>query len=72
MSFYQDPGLDPAKRIAANIQHDNEPHTVCMWIRARYKGGFGYPVEKESKPRTRLSREEFQRRRELAQKTLSI
>lgn len=69
-TFYQDPNMDPTERIAANRKHDAEPHTVCMWKQARYKGGFGYPPEPKQQ-KQRMSREEFQKRRaELASKFL--
>jgi len=34
--------------IAANQRHDRAKHTVCMWPRAHYRGGFGYPPEREA------------------------
>lgn len=49
MNNYQDPDLDPAIRIQANIRHDREPHVVSMWRRAAYNGRFNYPPEPKLK-----------------------
>ncbi len=62
-AFYQDPGMLPSIRMAANRVHDSQSHLVCMDPHVRYKGGFAYPPDARDKGKPRLTREEFQRRR---------
>ena len=54
MSFI-DPEVDFEVLRQANRRHDSEKHEVCMWERAKYKGGFGYPPDPKAK-RKRLVR----------------
>lgn len=54
MSFI-DPDIDFEVLRQANHKHDSAPHEVTMWQRAKYKGGFGYPLDPKAK-RKRLVR----------------
>ena len=54
--MYIDPKVDYRILKAANVKHDTTKHTVCMWWPAKYKGGFGYPVEPGDKPRRKVKR----------------
>ena len=54
-----DPDVPVRDLYAANRRHDAQKHSVTMWPRARYRGGFGYPPGTDEQVR--------KRRRELPQ-----
>jgi hypothetical protein len=50
--MYTDPGVEHDVLVEAHSRHDHEAHVVCMWQRAKYRGGFGYPLDpKPRRPR---------------------
>lgn len=52
--MYIDPELPHEVLKSANSAHDAEEHSICMWQRANYKGGFNYPRE----PRRKMTPEQ--------------
>lgn len=69
---FEDPYIDPDALREANLRHDAEQHSVCMEWGIRYSCTqprdsviFG------SKSKRRLSKDEFERRKQAALKSLS-
>jgi len=42
---FDDPDVPVRDLHDANVRHDRAKHTVSMWPRAKYRGGFGYPPD---------------------------
>jgi hypothetical protein len=55
--MYIDPEVPAEVLKKANESHDKQQHLVCMWQRANYRGGFGYPPS----PKKRMTPEQFAR-----------
>ena len=58
----EDPEVAVRDLRQANTRHDTAKHDVCMWPRARYRGGFGYPPDPEQKRKPRALPEQWQQK----------
>ncbi len=54
--MYIEPDVDYEVLKAANERHDRQPHSICMWPRANYRGPVQPPPDDERPPRPRVIR----------------